>query len=117
MQVQKIQNNNYNPQFNGILKVQNFKKGGKVTERLTSDALDKVLYEKARNNLFNGEWTSEGSKNIQSDKLSEYIGLIKHAYGISLPKSTNEVVTAELKNLFGGYSVRVGNDYKITHVL
>ena len=117
MQVQKVENNNFNPQFGGILKIKNYKKGGKVVERLTDDVFDKSLYETARKNLFGGDWSNIGSKEIPSSKFSEYTDLIKRTFGINLPKTTDEVVSVDVKNLGEGYRVKIGDDYKITHVL
>lgn len=116
MQVQRISNNNYNPQFNGILKIQNFKKGGKVIERLTEDSVDKKLYESAYKNLFNGDWSRTGQQTIQKDKLSEYTKIIRQVFGIKLPETADKVIAADVKNLENGYRIKFGNDYRITHV-
>jgi len=116
MQVQRVQNNSSKTQFQGILQIQNFRKGGKVTERITADVFDSGLCEKARQNLFNGDWSNEGRRNIERVKLSDYTSIIKRNLGITLPESADKVVSAEFKNLGDGYSVQVGNDYKITHV-
>jgi hypothetical protein len=113
MQVQRIQNNN--PQFQGILKVQNFKKGGKVIERETGIEFDRDLANIALKNIFDGSWKNDGKKEISGENITKYLNILRQTMGISVSRNAKKAEQVELKNLGTGYSIKSDGEYKITH--
>ena len=116
MQINKIQNNNCTPQFRGMIKFQNFAKGGEITKFETSQDLDKGLAQLALNNIFGGNWANAGEKKIQRNKLVQYIDIIQQTLGIKIPKSNQKTTKVELKNFDSGYSIKSDNEYQLTHI-
>ena len=116
MRIGALQNNNINPHFQGVIKLQNFKKGGEIIERKTSIDLDRGLSLSALENVFDGNWANQGIMSVQSKKLSQYIAAIKQTLDWSFPKRNKKLVPVELKRFETGYSVKVGDDFKITHL-
>ena len=116
MQIQRIQNNNYTPQFQGFMNVQNLKKTEEVIKRNTSQELDKGLAESALKNIFGGSWTNDGIKAIASGKLARYTEVINQTLGLNIKRKLKDTQKIELKSFENGYSVKVENDYKITHI-
>ena len=115
MRIAALQNTNINPQFQGVIKLQNFKKGGEIIERKTSIDLDRGLSMSALENVFDGNWANQGIKKVQNEKLTQYIVAIKQTLDLSFPKRSKKLVPVELKRFETGYSVKVGDDFKITH--
>lgn len=116
MQINRIQNNTYTPQFNGFIRLQNFAKGGEITKVETSQELDKGLANIALNNVFGGNWIKAGKKEIKFKELKQYCDVISQTLGISIPRNTKEPVKVELKHFDNGYSIKSDGDYKITHI-
>ena len=113
MQVQRIQNNS--PQFQGILKVQNFKKGGKVIERETGLEFDRDLADVALKTVFDGSWRNDGKKEISGEKIAKYLNILRQTLGISVSRNAKKAEQVELKNLGTGYSIKSDGEFKITH--
>lgn len=116
MKINKIQNNNYTPQFRGMIKFQNFAKSGEITKIETSQDLDKGLAQLALNSVFDGSWANAGEKKIERNKLGLYIDIIRQTLGINIPRVNKELAKVELKHFDNGYSIKSGSDYKITHI-
>lgn len=114
MQISKIQSNNYTPQFNGFIKLQNFTKNGEVTKVKTSQELDKGLADLALKNVFGGNWTN-GGRDIKRTELGQYVEIIRQTLGINVPRVTKEPVKVELRHFDNGYNIK-GKDYQITHI-
>ena len=106
MRIQKIQNNNYT-QFQGLLRVQNFKKGGEVIERVTTEEFDKGLAECAFKNIFKGNWSDTGHKFIQNSNLAGYGSVLRHTLGINLPKTDRKIEQVILGHSDNSYSIKI----------
>ena len=115
MQIHRIQNN-LNPQFQGIIKVQNFKKGGEIVERKTSQDLDRGLAQSALNNIFEGNWTNEGTKHLNTEYIARYADAISQTLGLDVCKTKKQTELVERKQIESGYSFKVADLYKITHI-
>lgn len=115
MQINRVQNN-YNPQFNGMIKIRNFVKNGEITKFETSQELDKGLADVALKNVFNGDWANTGERKLERNKLGLYIDIIRQTLGISIPRVTKEIVPVKLKHFDNGYSIKAGEDYQLTHI-
>lgn len=114
MRIGGIQNNN-NPQFQGVIKVQYFKKADEILQKKTSIDLDRGLSQCALKDVFEGDWANTGNKRIDSHKLTQYIAALRGTLDINLPRLTTKTKAVELKQFGDGYSIKIGNDYKITH--
>ena len=112
MLINKVQNNNYTPHFQGILRINNLKNGGEITELKTTLELDKGLAESALKNLFEGRWVND--KRQESSKLIKYVSAINQTLGINLPKISNKQI--ELRSFDKGYSIKANGEYEITHI-
>ena len=115
MQVQRIQKKQYNPQFNGILKVQNYRKSEGIIEKETTIDLDRGLANCALKNLFEGSWSNYGGKQLPGKNIAPYLEALLQTLGINLPKN-NEMKYVKLKNFNNGYSIKVNGEYKIIHI-
>jgi len=115
MQINRIQNNTYTPQFNGFIRLQNFAKGGEITKVETSQELDKGLADIALKNLFSGNWNNVGEKKLERGKLGLYVDIIRQTLGINIPRVGKEPVKVEVKHFDNGYGIK-GKDYQITHI-
>ena len=116
MKINKIQNNNYTPQFRGMIKFQNFANGGEVTKIETTHELDKGLAQIALNNVFGGNWANAGKKNLERKKLGLFIDIIRQTLGINIPKANKELAKVELKHFDNGYSIKSDGEYQLTHI-
>ena len=116
MQIPKIQNYNYNPQFQGFIKIQSLKKGGEVKEIETTFELDRGLAKTALKNLFEGSWTNSGDRSVPGSKLALYAEALKQTLGINLPRTGKAVEHVKLTHLDNGYSIESGKNYKLTHI-
>lgn len=114
MQVNKIQNNN--PQFKGMITVQNLKSGKKVLEQKTAHEFDRDLSAVILKTLFEGSWENTGRKNINLKDLALYAEVLKQTLGFNLLKNCKKTEQIVIKHFGNGYSIKAGNDYKITHI-
>ena len=114
MQVNQIQNNNSNPYFQGFLKIQNFNRNGQNIVRETSMEFDRGLADLALKNFFGGNWTNEGSHNVNYKQIKQYTDVLRQSLGINLPRNNNEWQKIELKTYDGGYSIKF-DEFRITH--
>ena len=115
MRIQKIQNNNYT-QFKGLVRVQNFKKGGEIIEQVTTEEFDKGLAECAFKNIFNGNWSDTGHKFIKNGNLANYGNVLRHTLGINLPRTNNKVEHVILEHSNNSYGIKIDNEYELTHI-
>ena len=116
MRVDKIQNNAYIPQFNGMIKIQNFAKNGEITKIETTQEFDKGFAELALKNLFDGDWANSGNKKIELKKLKQYFDVNRQTLGLRVPKISRDQTEIELKHFDKGYSIKSENNYIITHI-
>ena len=114
MQINRIQNNT--PQFQGIIQIQNFRKGGKIMEMKTSFELDRGLAQSALKNVFGGSWANVGDKSIPNKEMAPYFEALKQTLGINLPKSYRGSTHIERKLIDSGYTIKADKEYKITHI-
>ncbi len=114
MQVNRVQNNNYNPYFQGFLKIQNFSKDGQNIVRETSMEFDRGLADLALKNFFGGNWANEGAQKVNYKQIKQYTDVLRQALGINLPRNVREWQKVELKTFDGGYSIK-SDDFRITH--
>ena len=116
MRINKIQNYNYNTQFQGTIRLQNLKKEGQTIKFNTTLELDKGLAQLALRNLFKGSWENEGGKYIYKDDLSQYTEALNQTIGLSVTKPLKNLEKIELRHFKNGYSIKSDGNYKITHI-
>lgn len=114
MQIQKVQSRP-NTYFTGTIKIQNFRKGNECIVKETSVEFDKGLADMVLKNLFDGDWSNGGVKNIKSSLLTQYTDVLRQTLGINLLRNLNKSQRVELKCFDNGYSINAQGQYKITH--
>ena len=118
MQITKITNtNNYSNNFNGIIKVKSIGPTKKPNmEVKTTLALDKGLSNFALKTIFNGDWSNRGNC-VNLKELDKFADILRQTLDLKIPHiNKKEIGQIELKHLENGYSIKVINNYELTHL-